>query len=46
MVTDVMGVELRRVVAGPGQADRVLLALEDAGFICNRRWNQTRVMPL
>ncbi|MCP8940551.1 HPr kinase/phosphatase C-terminal domain-containing protein [Alsobacter sp. SYSU M60028] len=27
--TDVMGVRVRRVVAGPGQADRVLMALED-----------------
>jgi HPr kinase/phosphorylase len=32
MMTDVMGIKVRRVVAGPGQADRVLLALGDAGF--------------
>lgn len=29
---DMKGLNVRRVVAGAGQADRVLLALEDAGF--------------
>ena len=46
MVTNVMGVELRRVVAGPGQADRVLLALEDAGFYATANGTKVGSIPL